>query len=106
MFLDVVTDSRNSKQKVDVLPLTISQDIEVRPRLGNVILLVNGVNVSNIDQLKINPAIGKIGVLFDATASRAVSNGVIAKTEWDFANGNTAKYDGPPIVERQIFANE
>jgi PKD repeat protein len=106
VFLDVVSDSRNSKQKVDVLPLTTSQDIEVRPRLWNVILLVNGVNVSNIDQLKISPAVGKFGVLFDATASRAVSNGVISKTEWDFGNGNTSKYDGPPIVERQIFANE
>jgi hypothetical protein len=33
-----------------------------------------------------------------------VSNGVISKTEWDFWNGNTSKYEGPPIVERQIFA--
>lgn len=99
----MVSDSRNSRQKVDVIPLTTSQDIEVRPRLGNVILLVNGVNVSNIDQLKISPAIGKIGILFDATASRAVSNGVIAKTEWDFANGNTTKYDGPPHRRKTNF---
>jgi PKD repeat protein len=106
VFLDVVSDSRNSKGKIDVLPATISQDITVSPRLGNVILLVNGVNVSNLDQIKVSPALAKIGLLFDATASRAVSNGKITKTEWDFANGNTTSYDSSPIVERQPYVNE
>jgi PKD repeat protein len=33
IFLDVVSESRNKKGKVDVTPLTVSQDIEVKPRL-------------------------------------------------------------------------
>jgi PKD repeat protein len=105
VFLDVISNSRNSKGKVDVLPLTVAQDIEVKPRLGDVILIVNGVNVSNIDQLKISPLVWKVWVLFDATASRAVSNGKITKTKWDFGNGNTLENDGPPLIERQVFAN-
>jgi PKD domain len=61
--------------------------------------------VSNLDTLKVSPSLGKIGLLFDATASRAVSNGTIVKTKWDFGNGNILEYDGSPILERQIFAN-
>lgn len=106
VFLDVISGSRNSKWKTDVLPLSISQDISVLPRLGNIVLLVNGVNISNLDTLKINPTLGKIGIIFDATASRAVSNGTIQKTKWDFWNGNTLEYDGSPIIERQLFVNE
>lgn len=105
VFLDIVSESRNKKWKTDVTPLTISQDIEVKPRLGNVILLINGVNVSNIDTLKVSPTLWKIWLLFDATASRAVSNGVITKTKWDFGNGNTLEYDGAPILEKQLYVN-
>ena len=65
---------------------------------------MNGVNVSNIDSMKVNPTLGKIGVVFDATASKALSNGTITKTKWDFGNGNTIEYAGAPIVERQIYA--
>jgi PKD repeat protein len=105
VFLDVVSESRNKKGKADVTPLSLSQDIEVKPRLGNIILLINGVNVSNLDTIKISPALGKIGLLFDATASRAVSNGTIVKTKWNFGNGNTLEYDGAPVLERQLFVN-
>jgi PKD repeat protein len=100
----VVSGSRNKKGKTDVLPLSISKDISVKPRLGNIVLLMNGVNVSNIDSMKVNPTLGKIGVVFDATASKALSNGTITKTKWDFGNGNTIEYAGAPIVERQIYA--
>lgn len=105
VFLDVVSGSRNKKWYTDVLPLTISQDIQVKPRLGEITLLVNGVNASTLSKLKINPTIWKIGVILDATASRAVSNGTIKKTKWDFGNGNTIEYNGGPIIERQIYAN-
>ena len=106
VFLDVVSGSRNKKGKMDVLPFSKSQDISVKPRLWNIVLLINGVNVSNIDSLKINPVLWKIGVIFDATASRAVSNGTIQKTKWDFWNGNTLEYDGAPVIERQLFVNQ
>lgn len=47
-----------------------------------------------------------MGIVFDATASRAISNGTITKTKWDFGNGNVMEFNGSPVVERQIFANE
>lgn len=106
IFLDVVSGSRNRKWYTDVIPLSLSQQVEVKPRLGNVVLLVNGVNVTNLSTLKVNPNIGKIGIIFDATASRAVSNGTIVKTKWDFWNGNSSEFDGAPTVERQLFVNE
>lgn len=104
--LDVISGSRNSKGYTDVLPLSVTQTINAQPRLWNIILLINGVNVSDLDTIKINPDIGKIWILLDATASRAVSNGTIIKTKWDFGNGNAITSDGPPVVERQIFANQ
>lgn len=104
--LDVISGSRNSKGYTDVLPLSTTQTINAQPRLWNIVLLVNGVNVSDLDTIKVNPNIGKIWILLDATASRAVSNGTIIKTKWDFGNGNTISFDGPPVVERQIFANQ
>lgn len=106
VFLDVISGSRNSKGRTDVLPLSISQNIEVQPRLGEVVLLVNGVNASTLSRLKINPTIGKIGILFDATASRAIGNGTIKKTKWDFGNDNTLEYEGSPVIERQLYVNK
>lgn len=104
--LDVISWSRNSKGKTDVLPLSISKSISVKPKLGEIILLVNGVNVSNIDSIKINPTLGKMGIILDATASRAIGNGNIIKTFWKFGNGNEMTYDGKPIVERQVYGNQ
>ena len=106
VFLDVISGSRNSKGKIDVLPLSISKQISVKPRLGDIILLINGVNVSNMSTLKVSPAIGKMGVILDASASRAIGNGTITETTWDFWNGNTSTNKGWPIVERQIYANQ
>lgn len=106
VFLDVVSSSRNSKWKIDVLPLSLQKQVEVKPKLGEIILLINGVNISNMSSLKINPDIGKMGILLDASASRAVWNGTITETTWDFWNGNTISYKGWPIVERQLYSNE
>lgn len=106
VFLDVISWSRNSKGKVDVLPLSISKQISVKPRLGDIVLLINGVNVSNMSTLKISPTIWKMGVILDASASRAIWNGTITETNWDFWNGNTSTNKWGPIVERQIYANQ
>lgn len=105
VFLDVVSWSRNSKGKTDVLPLSTSRQVEVKPRLGEIVLLVNGVNVSNLQSLKINPSIGKMGIILDATASRA-TGGSIVETTWDFWNQNTISYKWSPIVERQLYINQ
>lgn len=105
VFLDVVSGSRNSKGRTDVLPLSISKQISVKPKLGEIVLLVNGVNVSNMDVLKISPTIGNMGVILDASASRAIGNGTITETTWDFGNWEKSTNPGAPIVERQIYAN-
>lgn len=105
--LDVISGSRNSKGKTDVLPLSVSKSISVKPKLGEIILLINGVNVSNLDSIKINPTLWKMWVVFDATASRAIGNGSITKTIWDFGNGNDSlPYQWKPVVERQIYSNQ
>jgi PKD repeat protein len=106
VFLDVISGSRNSKGKTDVLPLSVSKQILVKPKLGEIILLVNGVNVSNMSSLKLSPTVGKMGVILDASASRAIGNGTIAETKWEFGNGNDSTNRGGPIVERQLYTNQ
>ena len=88
------------------MPLSTSTQISVKPKLGEVILLVNGINVSNIDQLKITPAIASRGIIFDASASRAIGNSTITETSWDFGNNNKLTYKGSPVIERQVFATD
>ncbi len=104
--LDVISGSRNSKWKVDVLPLSVSKQIVVKPKLGEIVLLINGVNVSNMDTLKLSPTIGKMWVILDASASRAIGNGTISETTWEFGNGESSVNRWGPIVERQIYANQ
>ena len=106
VFLDIVSGSRNSKGKIDTLPLSVSKQIEVKPKLGEVTLLLNGVNVTNLSSIKINPSIWKNGIILDATASRAIGKWSITDTTWDFWNGNTISYRWSPIVERQLYTNQ
>lgn len=84
--------------------MTASTNIEVKPKIGEITLLVNGINVSNLDSIKISPVIANQGLIFDATASRAIGNGRIMETKWEFGNGNSVSYKAAPSVERQIFA--
>lgn len=106
MNLDIVSASRNSKGKIDTLPFSGKTIINVLPRAGTIYMYINGVKVSNLDRLKITPAIGRAGVLIDASSSFPANGSQFTKTIWDFGNGMTKNYDGAPKVERQIFANE
>jgi len=106
VFLDVVSGSRNSKGKIDTLPLSLSKQIQVKPKLWEVTLLINGINITNLSSIKINPTLGKMGIILDATASRAIGKWAITDTIWDFGNGNTISYKWSPIVERQLFTNQ
>jgi PKD repeat protein len=103
VFLDVISASRNSKGKTDVLPLQSSVDISVLPKLGNVILYLNGTNVSNLEKYKITPTTGRAGLVLDATASQATGGATIVRTDWDFGNGAVAGYDGAPRLERATY---
>lgn len=92
IFLDVVSASRNSRGYTDVLPFSQSIPIEVKPKLGEVVLLINGVNVSNLESLKVSPIVASQGIILDATASRAIGNGKITETKWEFGNGNISSH--------------
>ncbi len=59
-----------------------------------------------MDSIKIPPAIANQGIILDATASRAIGNGTIIETAWDFGNGNKISYRGSPVIERQIYATQ
>jgi PKD repeat protein len=59
-----------------------------------------------MNSLKLSPTVGKMGVILDASASRAIGNGTIAETKWEFGNGNDSTNRGGPIVERQLYANQ
>lgn len=103
VFLDVTSASRNSQGKTDVLPLQSSVNVSVLPKLGNVLLFLNGQNVSNSDKHKITPATGRAGLVIDASASQANGGATIVRTEWDFGNGVVGGYDGAPRLERQTY---
>ena len=104
VFLDVGSVSKNSHGKIDTLPLRTSVDVAVLPRLGNVLFYLNGADVSKVDRYKITPAVGRAGVILDATSSVATGGAKIVKTEWDFGNGVAARYDTAPRLERQTYA--
>lgn len=47
-----------------------------------------------MDKIKISPNVGKMGVILDASASRAIGNGTIAETKWEFGNGESSTNRG------------
>jgi len=106
VFLNILSASRNAKGKTDVLPFDSQINVKVLPKLGNIYVSVNNVSVSFIDGVKFTPATGKLGLLIDATSSISAAGTKFLRTTWDFGNGNTRTYDGPPQIERQIYANE
>ena len=54
VFLDVTSDSKNRNGKTDVLPLRLRTDINVLPRLANISFYLNGINVTNLNELKVS----------------------------------------------------
>lgn len=92
MFLDVTSDSKNIHGKTDVLPLRISTDINVLPRLANISFYLNGVNITNLNELKVTPGQARNGLVIDATASTSKDGAKFVSTDWDFGNGRSASY--------------
>lgn len=70
------------------------------------ILYVNGVNVSQLDSIKVTPGQARAGLIIDATASRPKEGTRFTQTSWDFGNGRSYTYDGGPRLERQVYAQE
>ncbi len=104
--LQILSASKNSNGRTDVLPFNGTQEIRVEPKLANILLFLNGANVSQLDNYKITPAQGSAGVIIDATSSTAAQGASILRTEWIFGNGNNSVYNGSPRVERQVFATQ
>lgn len=102
--LQILSASRNSKGRMDVLPFNGTQEIRVEPKLANVLMYLNGANVSLTDSYKITPNQGSVGLIIDASSSTAAAGATIVRSEWDFGNGNTSVYNGFPRVERQVYA--
>jgi PKD repeat protein len=104
--LEISSSSRNNKGRADVIPFKGTQEVQVLPRLANILLFVNGANASLTDTVKITPSQGKNGIILDASSSTASPGATIIKTEWDFGNGNRTSYSGGPRLERQVFSFE
>lgn len=104
--LEIRSASRNQKGNTDVLSFVGTQEIKVLPKLANILLYVNGANVSMMDTYKITPSVGRAGVLIDATSSTASPGATIIKTEWDFGNGERVVYNGAPKLERRVYGIE
>jgi PKD repeat protein len=104
--LDIISASRNSKGKVDVMPFSGTQEIQVLPKLANILLFINGANASSVDTFKITPNQGRAGLVIDASSSTPAAGATIMKTEWDFGNGNIISYNGTPRLERQVYSQE
>ncbi|NDK08191.1 PKD domain-containing protein, partial [Candidatus Gracilibacteria bacterium] len=106
IFLDVLSDHRNSSNYIDVLPFRSRADIEVKQKVANVNIKVNFTDLGLQQTLKISPEDGDYGIVFDATSSTPTSGSKFLKTTWDFGNGIKRENEGGPKVERVVYANK
>ena len=106
VFLDVVSNHKNAGGYTDVLPFRSRADIKVKEKVASVIIKVNGLSLRQKDELKFTPEEANYGLLFDATSSTPTSGSKFLKTEWEFGNGITKEYDGPPRIERIVYNGE
>ncbi len=104
--LTIVSASRNQKWKIDTLPFSSSVNINVLPKIWTIYLYINWVNVSDLDRFKITPALGRAGIIIDATASQATGWSSFTKTFWDFGNWVSYSNNLYPRIEKQYFSNE
>ncbi|EKE27985.1 MAG: hypothetical protein ACD_3C00111G0002 [uncultured bacterium (gcode 4)] len=104
--LDIVSASRNTKWKIDVLPFSWTIKIDVLPSVGNIFFYINWINVSDMDRFKITPNIWKAWLIMDASASQPASWSKFSKTSWNFWNWNSFSYDLYPRIEKQYYVNE
>lgn len=106
MFLEILSASKNSKNRTDVLPFEGSTEIDVLPRVVNFFFTVNGTNVTNLSTYKVSPEVARAGLIIDATASQPAGGSQFVRTQWRFGNGNELELVGGPRLERQIYANQ
>ncbi len=106
VFLDVTSNHKNSLGNTDVLPLTLKRNIVVKEKIASMILKVNSQRLGEKDELKFTPEESSYGLLFDATSSSPTSSSKFVRTEWDFGNGITKRYNWDPNLERVKYVKE
>lgn len=106
VFVAILSSSKNRAGYTDVMPFKGQVEVQVLERRANVYLYVNGVNLSEADEIKLNPTDASKGVIIDATATTVPAGVSITRTSWNFGNGVTKLYDGAPKIERQPYASQ
>ena len=106
VFLDVTSSHKNAEGYTDVLPFRSRADVVIKEKVASVIIKVAGDRVDDNSVLKFTPDDAGYGLLFDGTSSTPTGGAKFIETEWDFGNGATRKYAGPPKVERVRYGRE
>lgn len=106
IFLDVISDHRNSSNYIDVLPFRSRADIDVKQKVANINIKVNFMDLWNQSLIKLSPEDWDYWIVFDATSSTPTSSSKFLKTSWDFWNGIKRENDGGPKVERVTYSNK
>ncbi len=104
--LDVISASKNSYWKTDVLPFSSSVQINVKEKIANVVMIANDYKIENGSEIKFTPEEWAYWIIFDATSSTPTGWAKFTRTEWDFWNWVTKKYNWSPKIERAIYAKE
>lgn len=106
VFLDVLSNHRNSENYIDVLPFRSRADIDVRQKIANLNIKVNYSDLWNQDVIKLSPEDWDYWIVFDATSSTPTSGSKFLKTSWDFWNWIKRENDWWPKVERVVYSNK
>ncbi len=103
VYLTVNSESKNSRWFTDVISFEDQITIEVGQPKVHFLIYFNDQLATN-NTVKIPSLEANQKILVDATQTKFSSGYTIAKTEWDFGNGEKIVHDTPPVVEAQEFS--
>ena len=106
VFLDVTSSHKNNEWYTDVLPYRGRVDITAQEKVASLIINVDGDRIEDNEVLKFTPDDANYGLLFDASSSTPTGGAQFVRTIWDFWNGATRSYNGPPKIERVRYGTE
>ncbi len=106
VFLDVTSSHKNAEWYTDVLPFRSRADVVIQEKIASLIINIDGDRVEDNEVLKFTPDDASYGLLFDASSSTPTGGAQFVRTSWDFWNGATRTYNGPPKIERVRYATE
>ncbi len=106
IFLDVTSVHKNAEGYTDVLPFRSRAEVTIKEKIASLIINIDGDRVEDNEVLKFTPDDANYGLLFDASSSTPTWGAKFIKTQWDFGNGATRSYNGPPKIERVRYGAE